>query len=58
MKASKAELQPNIYSHNYLNRFTLQDSATTCTYTKAKEQPPSQARVADRSVDQMYVEPG
>ena len=25
---------------------------------KAKEKPPSKARVADRSVDQMYVEPG
>ena len=47
-----------IYSHSYLDRFTLQDGATTCTYTKAKKSHPQRQGVADRSVDQMYVEPG
>ncbi len=52
------ELPPNTRTHgNTYNNSTFQDGANTQLH-KSKEKPPSKARVADRSVDQMCAGPG
>ena len=58
VKAMKARVTTEYLLTQLLKQFYLQDGATTCIYTKAKEKPPPKASVTDRSVDQMCVEPG